>query len=83
MTIDEGCEQAAIHEAGNGDVMRSRCKSCDNFTTIDITLQLVSGRVVTPASEAVRKIVWVQILNCAHIFLLLRHSTPGSATPNI
>src|SRR5262245_38033991 len=64
MAICQRGQQSTINESRNRNVMRCGTEVRDDFVAFDEALQLMSLRIIAPASETVREIVGIEILNC-------------------
>ena len=67
MAIDQGCEETAVDEAGDGHVVGGGSEMGDYAFTFDIALQLMAGWILASASETVNEVFGIEILNRCHM----------------
>ena len=69
--------QSAVHEARHRDVILRRLETRDGFTLAPLAAHMQPMGVEAPAPIAVRVIVGVEILECAHTMSAPNEGTAG------
>jgi len=64
VAIHEGCEEAAVHEAGDRHVVRGWREMGDDGFPFNVALELMSGMVLISTAEAMSEVLGVEILDC-------------------
>jgi hypothetical protein len=63
MTVDKRSEEAAVDESWNGHIVRPGCEVSDHFAPVVIAFELVPVGIPAAATETVREVVWIKILD--------------------